>query len=89
MSGFISNITYEGAITPTNSDTTADPHGPFAAIYVGVTGTVVVQTLRNQTATFVGVPAGSVLRIACTRVWSTGTTATSLLGLQQMPYKGQ
>lgn len=85
----IAEITYEGAVAPTNSDTVADPHGPFAGLYVGVAGDVTVQTLRNQTALFKSVPAGTTLRIAFTRVWSTGTAASSLLGLQQLPYKGQ
>jgi hypothetical protein len=86
MSG-VNEITYEDAVIPTNSDAMADPAGPFAALYVGVAGNVKLQTLRNNAVVFVGVPAGSTLRVAFTRVWSTGTTATSLLGLLALPYK--
>ena len=89
MSGFISNITYEGAVAPTPSDTVNDPHGPFAAIYVGSGGNIQVTTLRGQTALFVAVPTGTTLRIACLRVWSSNLGAGSLLGLQAMPYPGK
>jgi hypothetical protein len=90
MSG-INEITYEGAVSVAASDATNDPHGPFAAFYVGTTGTVVVQTLRNQTATFKNVPQGTIVRVAILRVWSTGTVGNGadVLGLTQLPYKGK
>lgn len=86
----ISNIlavTYESAFTPVKSDSTDDANGPFAAFYVGTTGDVKVHTLSGQDATFVGVPAGTGIPIAHTRVWSTGTTAGGVLCLGATPYK--
>lgn len=87
MSGVISNITYEGAVQVTASDSVNDPSGPFAGLFVGSTQAVSLVTLKNQSVTFQAVQAGTVLRIACLRVNSTGTgDATKILGLQQVPY---
>jgi hypothetical protein len=57
----------------------------FASLYVGGAGNIVVET-RNMAGTaadvtFTGVPAGTILPIACTKVKATGTTATSIVGL--------
>ena len=61
--------------------------GPYAGLYVGGTGDVVV-CMRNgdgaggvTTVKFSGVPAGTLLPIAIQGVNATGTTATLLLGL--------
>jgi hypothetical protein len=93
MSGFISNITYEGAFAVTTSDTTDDPHGPFAALYVGAAGAVSVVMVNGQSVTLPGVPAGTTLRIAVKRVNTTGTTVatpgTNIIGLCAMPFKGK
>lgn len=51
------------------------------AIYVGGSGNVKVTTIGGETATFTAVPAGAVLPIAAKIIWSTGTTATSMLAL--------
>jgi hypothetical protein len=80
-------VTYEAAFAPTLSDSLDDPKGEFAAFYVGVTGNVKVHTLNGQDVTFVAVQAGTGIPIAHTRVWSTGTTATSILCLAAAPYK--
>ena len=51
-------------------------------LYVGGAGNVVVQLDGDSsTVTFTGVVAGSILPIRARLVASTGTTATSLLGL--------
>ena len=71
-----------GAVAVTASDATADPSGPFRALWVGGAGTVKLNTLENNDVSFVGVPAGTILPVGCTRVWSTGTTATSIVGLR-------
>lgn len=63
-----------GAITV--HDTTADPNGPFKALWVGVSGTVKLVTPDGTTLTLTNVPVG-VLPVACTRIFSTGTTVTT------------
>ncbi len=69
------------AKTITPSDTVDFPRESSRAIWCGVAGDIAVITFDGTTVTFVGVLAGSVLPVACTRVLSTGTTATSLLAL--------
>lgn len=67
------------AVVVTVSDTEADPNGPFNALYVGVAaGNIKLQTLEGSTVTLTAVPIG-VLKIGCSRVWSTGTTTTAAL----------
>lgn len=75
------------AFNVTVSDTTADPSGPFRALWIGAAGSVKVTTLGGQDVTFVGATAGSILPIACTKVFDTGTTVTgtkntNILGLR-------
>lgn len=65
------------AVTPSDS-TVVD----FRGLYVGGAGNVAIKGKPGGTAvTFVGVLAGSVLPVRCTRVMSTNTTATSIVGL--------
>lgn len=49
-------------------------------IYVGVTGDVALVTAEGDSVIFKNVPVG-ILQVACTQVLSTGTTASSLMGL--------
>jgi len=73
----------------TKSDVTAVE---FTGLYVGGTGNVKVDiaeprgvtgsTVTTSTVTFVGVPAGTILWINVTKVYSTDTTATSMVGLR-------
>lgn len=66
------------AVTP---DDVSDLPAQTRALYVGGAGNVRV-TLRNgDVLTFVGATAGSYHPIRASRVWSTGTTATSIVGL--------
>ena len=51
------------------------------ALYVGVGGDVKVDMHGTGTVTFVGVSAGSLLPVRVDRVYSTGTTATSIVAL--------
>ena len=52
------------------------------AIYVGTTGDVAVTTRDRGTAvTFVGVPAGTILPVQCSKVMSTNTTASDIVAL--------
>lgn len=82
----IEAITYEDAVAVTPSDSTPDTSGPFAGLYIGVTGDVKVHTLRGSDVVFKNVPQGTTLRVAVSRVWTTGTAATNILGLKQMPW---
>ena len=54
---------------------------PTRALWVGVTGTVRVRTLRGVVVSFVGVPTGTLLPVRVDRVYSTGTTASSIVGI--------
>ena len=51
------------------------------AVWVGGAGDLKVTMLGGDTITLVGVPAGCLIPIRVSRVWSTGTTATSIVGL--------
>ncbi len=66
------------AITP--SDTTVyDP--PLYALYIGGTGAVaVVAAETGATVTFTAVPTGTILPIQVSKVMSTNTTATNIVG---------
>ena len=66
------------AVTPSDS---TDFDVLTRAIYVGGAGNVVAVRRDGTTVTFTGVPAGSVLPIACRRINSTSTTATSIVAL--------
>ena len=48
-------------------------------LYVGSAGDVRVTTWSGDTATFRNCPAGGALPVRVRRVWSTGTTAGSLI----------
>jgi hypothetical protein len=50
------------------------------ALYVGVGGDIKVTTVGGETATFANVPIGT-LQVRAKIVWSTGTTATSIVSL--------
>ena len=69
-----------GGITVTTSDT-VDLSVVTRGLYVGVAGDVKVTMADDTVITFVGLAAGIEHAIAAKRVWATGTTATSILGL--------
>jgi hypothetical protein len=69
------------AVASCDSDT-VDLAIPARALYVGTGGNVKVTTKGGQTVTFASVPDGSILPVACTRVFTTGTTApTTIIAL--------
>lgn len=68
------------AFTPAQSDS-VDMAIATRAIYVGVSGDIKLNTVGGETVTFVGVPQGTFLPVRASRIWSTGTTATSLVGM--------
>lgn len=78
MSSDLSPAANAYAVTP--HDTNLQPN-PTRALYVGGAGNVKVTMVGGQEVTFVGVAAGTVLPIRAKIIWSTGTTASSLLGL--------
>jgi len=66
------------AVTPGNSTDIR----PTRSLFVGGTGDVTVDMATEGTnVTFTAVPAGSILPIQVTRVYSTGTTATFIVAL--------
>lgn len=81
-------LIYDDAVAVTASDTTDDPAGPFAAIDTGSGGTIKVRTLRGTDLTLVNRPAGVILPLAVKRVYSSVTTATSIMGYYNGEYHG-
>lgn len=51
------------------------------SILVGVSGTVKVTTVGGDTVTVTGTPAGGKIPLAVRRIFTTGTSATGLVGL--------
>ena len=76
--GLESPIENAAAVTPNDS---TDLTNYSRALWVGGAGDVVVITVGGNTVTFVGVTAGTLLPVRCSRVKSTSTTATSILAL--------
>ena len=65
------------AITPHDTDELAVT---TRALYVGASGNVQVTTLGGDTVVLVGLAAGMFHPIQVYKVWSTNTTATSIVG---------
>lgn len=78
-------ITYDQAVTVTKSDSTDDPKGPFAGLFVGVAGTLKFTTM-NGVDVSTTVVAGQTVPIVVKRVWSTGTAST-VYGLITPPFR--
>lgn len=70
----------ENGFSITPSDTVDLTH-PTRGIYVGASGNLKVILVSGDTITFVGLSSGTIHPIRVRRVFSTGTTATSILGL--------
>jgi len=68
---------FEHAASVTPSDST-DLTYVARALYIGVSGDVKLTTPGGDTVTFENVPVG-VLACRAARVWSTGTTAASII----------
>lgn len=69
-------ITKGAAVTPSDTDNLSQPG---IGLYVGVSGDVKVDTTDGFTITMVGLVAGVWHPIAAKKVYSAGTTATSIL----------
>lgn len=74
-------ISVEGVISVTPSDTVNLALGACRGIWVGVAGDVKVTTPRGNEVTYPAVVAGLAHPIKAVRIWSTGTTATTILAL--------
>lgn len=70
---------YSDAVAITTSDTASNN---FMDVYVGGAGNVKVTTAKGTDVTFSGVPVGFKIGIEVSKVWSTGTTATNLVGFR-------
>ena len=86
MSNILARV-YESAVAVTPSDATADPAGPFAGLLVGAAGNVKFTDLAGNAVVITSATVGTEIHVACTRVWSTGTSAT-VYGLRAAPYAG-
>ena len=87
MANPVQSLTPKSAVAITPSDTTV--YGPVGnnggvldALYVGGVGDVAVTTEAGDVVTFKAPPLGTILPIRCTKVMSTNTTATLILGLR-------
>jgi hypothetical protein len=67
------------AFSVTPSDATVQG---FRALYVGGAGDVAITTWAGTVVTFKAVPVGAILPIQGTKIMSTNTTATFILGLK-------
>ena len=73
------------AVTPSNTVDIPSVSGGTSnngcVLYVGGAGDLTVDTVGGDAVTFVAVPAGSFIPVQVTRVYSTGTSATSIVAL--------
>lgn len=68
------------AVSVSPSDT-VDLEYVTRALWVGGAGDVKVSMIDGGEVTLAGIPAGTLLPIRVKRVWSTGTTGTSIVAL--------
>ncbi len=78
MSDLSDPVRHAAVVVP--SDTVNLPNGA-KALWVGGAGTVKVITGGDETVTFTGVLAGTLLPIRCKRVFSTGTSASNIVAM--------
>lgn len=71
---------YVHGATITKSDSANLPN-VAQALYVGGAGDVAVVTAGGEQLTFVAVPAGTTIPIRVTKVLSSGTSASNIVGL--------
>jgi hypothetical protein len=73
------------AVTPSNTVDIPSVSGGTSnngcVLYVGGAGDLKVDTVGGDAVTFVAVPAGSFIPVQVTRVYATGTSATSIVAL--------
>jgi hypothetical protein len=71
-------IEHAFAISPDNSN---ELSFSTRGIYVGVSGDLKVDLIGSGTVTFVGLAAGVIHPLRVKKVYATGTTATSIVGV--------
>jgi len=71
----------DGAAAITPSDTVNLTRGITRGLYVGVSGDVKVDLANGDTVTFVSLIGGIIHPLRVIRVYTTDTTATSILGV--------
>lgn len=76
--GMSSPAEYAYVVTP---DDGADLGFTTRGVYVGVSGDLHVDLVGGSEVTFVGLAAGVVHPLRVARVYATGTTATSIVGV--------
>lgn len=76
--GLTAPAEHAAAITPNDG---ADLANTTRGIYVGGSGNLKVTMVGGEQVTFTGLAAGIIHPIRAARVWSTGTTATSIVGV--------
>lgn len=76
-SGLDAPAAYAAAVTPNDS---TDLTTSSRALYVGTTGNIKVTTVGGNAVTFTSVPVGW-FPVRCSRVWSTGTTASNIIAV--------
>ena len=81
----IQAVTYQDAVTVTESDSVDDTSGPFAGLWCTSAGTLSFVTPAGSVVTL-NVATNGLIPIACKRVNSTGTAGT-FLGLLAAPFK--
>lgn len=83
----IRSITYEGAAAVTQSDSAADPNGPFAAIEATTASGLAKVTMINGDVVTVYLTQGLIKPIAIRMVWTSVTAATGIVGYRSNPYR--
>ncbi len=81
--------TFMGARAVTQSDTTADPAGPFVSLQATTSaGLAQVSTgLGDQVTIYL--PLGVPINLNVTRVWQSVTAATGIVGFVAKPFKAR
>ena len=73
----VQSLTTAAAVTPHDTNANA-----FVMLYVGSSGSVVIETVDGDSVTFANVPTGQYIFCQTAKVLATGTTATSIVGLK-------
>jgi len=76
----IRSISYAGGSPVTQSDTAADPAGPFASLVATTAAGVAKVTCIDGSVLTIYLLQGSIYPLEVTRVWASVTTATGILG---------
>jgi len=76
----VSSCPATGAAATNNHDTNQLTNGTCRSLYVGVTGDIKVTMANGDVVTFTNVAVG-IFPVSVKQVFSTGTTATSLIAL--------